>query len=136
MTLEISGHLAQHNQAYPSPYSVDDETSTTFVVLPGVRYKNRHLGVLVEDLLYARVVHTPSEISVVGRLGIVCSIILFIAKIILVGQVVRRILARRMAGGRGRGGLAVKQSCTTVRISDPTISSTSRAAILTARKSS
>lgn len=121
MTLEISEHPTQHNQAYPSPYSVNNETSSAFMILPGVGDENRHLGVLVEDLLYATVVHTPTKIPMTRRLGIVRPIILLVAKVILMGQVIGRILARRVTGGRGRGGLAVKEGYTAIIISNHTI---------------
>ena len=91
------------------------------MILPGVGDENRHLGVLVEDLLYATVVHTPTKIPMTRRLGIVRPIILLVAKVIFMGQVIGRILARRVTGGRGRGGLAVKEGYTAIIISNNAI---------------
>lgn len=101
-------------QTYPSPYSIDDKASATFMVLAGVCDENRHLGVLMEDLLYATVVHAPSKIPMTGLLSIVRLSRFLVTQVILMGQVIRRVLAGRVTRWRGRGGLAVKQSCTIV----------------------
>lgn len=66
------------------------------MVLPSFCDENRHLGFLVENLFYATVVHASPEISMAGLLNIIRPVILFIAKVVLVRQVLGRILAGRM----------------------------------------
>ena len=80
------------------------------MVLARICDENRHLGVLMEDLLYATIVRAPSEISMTRLLSIVCPVVLFVAEVILAGKVVGRILAGRVTGGRWRGRLAVIES--------------------------
>lgn len=80
------------------------------MILPGISDKDKHLRVLVEDLLYATIVRAPSEISMTRLLSIVCPVVLFVAEVILAGKVVGRILAGRVTGGRWRGRLAVIES--------------------------
>lgn len=53
------------------------------MVLPRICDKNRHLRVLMENLLYTTVVHTPPEKPRTSLLGTVCPLILFITKLIL-----------------------------------------------------
>lgn len=84
------------------------------MVLARICDENRHLGVLMEDLLYATVVHAPSKIPMTSLLRIIRLRRLIVTQIILMGQVIWRVLARRMTRRRGRGGLAVKQSYTIV----------------------
>lgn len=81
------------------------------MVLPRIRDENRHLRVLVEDLLYTTVINTPPKESRTSLLSTVCPLILFITKLILAGQEIGRILAGRTTG-RGRRGrlLFIKQS--------------------------
>lgn len=88
--------------SYPSPYRIDNETSTTLMVLPRIRDENRHLRVLMEDLLYTTVVHTPPEKPRASLLNTVCPLILFITELILAGQEIGRILARCVTGGGRR----------------------------------
>lgn len=97
-------------KAYPSPNSIHNEASSTFMVLPGVSDKDGHLWVLMEDLLYATVVRAPSDVSMTRLLSIICPVVLFVAEVILAGKVVGRILAGRVTGGRWRGRLAVIES--------------------------
>lgn len=80
------------------------------MVLPGVSDKDGHLRVLVEDLLYATIVRASSEVSMARLLSIIRPVVLFVAKVILTGKVVGRILAGRVTGGRWRGRLAVIES--------------------------
>lgn len=80
------------------------------MVLPGISDKDGHLRVLVEDLLYATIVHAASDVSMTWLLSTICPVVLFVAEIILAGKVVGRILAGRVTGGRWRGRLAVIES--------------------------
>lgn len=77
------------------------------MILPRVRDENRHFGVLMENLLYTTIVGTPTEKPMTTLLGIVSSVILFIAEFILAGEEVGRILAGRATGRRRRSRLAV-----------------------------
>lgn len=75
------------------------------MVLPRIRDENRHLRVLMENLLYTTVVHTPSEKPRTSLLSTVCPLILFITELILAGQEIGRILAGRVTGGGRRSRL-------------------------------
>lgn len=100
----------QASRPYPSPYRVYNKTPTALMILPRIRDENRHLRVLMEDLLYTTVVDTPPE-KPRASLSTVFPLILFITNLILAGQEIGRILAGRATGGRRRSRfLFIKQS--------------------------
>lgn len=119
--LDLAALFFSSGYTYASPYSIDNKAPSTFMVLASICDENRHLRVLMEDLLYATVVHTPSKIPMTRLLLLLLRIIrprnrLIVTQVMLMGQVIRRVLARRMTRRRGRGGLAVKQGCTIISI--------------------
>lgn len=62
-------------ETYRGPYGIDDEAPTSLVILASVGNKNRHLGILIENLLNAAVICTLPGVllaggAVVGFFGI------------------------------------------------------------------
>lgn len=51
---------------YPCPDRVDDEATTTFVILASVRDQYGHVGVLIEDLLDATIVDALPRVLLTG----------------------------------------------------------------------
>lgn len=49
--------------AYRCPNGVDNEAPAAFMVLPSVRNEDRHLGPLVEDLLYTAVIDALADMA-------------------------------------------------------------------------
>lgn len=93
-------------RTYTGPYGIDDETPTTFMVLPGVGDKDRHVQVFVEDLLYATVIDTLPAVSR-SVLSTICWTI-FVAKIGFICNVIRGVIA--VVCARRRAGFAVDKS--------------------------
>lgn len=51
------------------------------MILPGIRDEDGHVGILIEDLLYAAIVNTLPDISLVHLLGVI-SLAVIVAEII------------------------------------------------------
>lgn len=101
--------IAPTVKAYPSPYRVDNEAAAALMVLPGVSNDNRHLGVLVEDLLYPAIINTLPGISLVLFLDVIS------LAVVVVGEIGRvRNVVGSLVGGLvgGRAGFTIKGSFT------------------------
>jgi hypothetical protein len=92
---------------YSSSDSVYDEATTSLVVLPGVGDKDRHLRILIEELLYATVVYTFASVSGTGLLSII------FGRVIVACFLWLRVVCIGVGGlaGRWRGIVGVVESC-------------------------
>lgn len=102
--VSIVNLVVSKSNAYPSAKSVDDEAPAAFMILPGIRDEDGHVGILIEDLLYPAIVYTLPDISRVRLLGVI-SLAVIVAEIIRLGNVVGRHVGRWTGG---RAGLTSK----------------------------
>lgn len=83
---------------YRCPDGVHNESSSTFMVLSSIRNQDRHLRVLVENLLNPTIVNTLPRVlltgsAIIGLFGV--------AQVFWMGDEIRRVKVGIAAGGRG-----------------------------------